>query len=97
MLAMEDICPYTVAVRFEWDSRKASSNLRTHGVGFAEAIAVLEDDFALTREDGAHGEEPRFVTLGLSDTANLLVRVSGAGHHPGDLSVEGKPTPEGTV
>lgn len=64
-----------LAVRFEWDSRKASANLRTHGVGFAEAITVLEDDFAMTREDVADGDEQRFVTLGLSDSANLLVVV----------------------
>ena len=62
-------------VQFEWDSRKALANLRTHGVSFAEAIAALEDDLALTREDVADGEEQRFVTLGLSDSANLLVVV----------------------
>ncbi|MEK7716000.1 MAG: BrnT family toxin, partial [candidate division NC10 bacterium] len=38
-------------MRFEWDPPKAEANLRTHGVGFAEAVTVLEDDFALTRED----------------------------------------------
>lgn len=64
-----------MAVRFEWDRNKAEANRRTHGVSFAEAITVLEDDFALTREDSASLEEPRFVTLGLSDVANLLVVV----------------------
>ena len=62
-------------MRFEWDPRKAEANLRTHGVSFAEAVTVLEDDFALTRDDLAAGEESRFVTLGLSDLANLLVVV----------------------
>jgi uncharacterized protein len=64
-----------MAVRFEWDSRKAAAKLRTHGVSFAEAVTALEDDFALTREDGADGEEQRFVTLGPSDAGNLLVVV----------------------
>jgi hypothetical protein len=32
-------------VRFEWDPRKAAANLRTHGVSFAEAVTVFEDDF----------------------------------------------------
>ena len=36
-------------MRFEWDPPKAEANLRTHGVSFAEAVTVLEDDFALTR------------------------------------------------
>jgi uncharacterized DUF497 family protein len=62
-------------VRFEWDPRKAEANLRTHGVSFAEAVTVLEDEFALSREDPDAVEEPRFVTLGLSNLANLLVMV----------------------
>jgi len=62
-------------VRFEWDPPKAQANLRAHGVSFAEAVTVLEDDFALTREDPAAVDEPRFVTLGLSNVANLLVVV----------------------
>jgi uncharacterized DUF497 family protein len=62
-------------MRFEWDPAKAEANLRAHGVSFAEASTVLEDDFALTREDpGARGE-PRFVSLGLSNLANLLILV----------------------
>ena len=36
---------------------------------------MLEDDFALTREDPAAVDEPRFVTLGLSNLGNLLVVV----------------------
>ncbi len=44
-------------------------------MSFAEAATVLEDDFALTREDPVSQEEPRFVTLGLSNLANLLVVV----------------------
>jgi uncharacterized DUF497 family protein len=62
-------------VRLEWDPPKAEANLRTHGVSFAEAVTVLEDDFALTREDPDAVEEPRFVTLGLSNLGNLLVVV----------------------
>lgn len=62
-------------MRFEWDPPKAAANLRTHGVSFAEAITVLEDDCALTREDADAIEEPRFVTLGLSNLGNLLVVV----------------------
>lgn len=62
-------------MRFEWDPPKAEANLRVHGVSFAEAVTVLQDDFALTRDDPAAVDEPRFVTLGLSDLANLLVVV----------------------
>jgi uncharacterized DUF497 family protein len=62
-------------VRFEWDPRKAEANLGTHGVSFAEAVTVFEDDFALTREDPDANDEVRFVTLGLSSLASLLVVV----------------------
>jgi uncharacterized DUF497 family protein len=62
-------------VRFEWDPQKAKTNLGTHGVSFAEAVTALEDDFALTREDPDADDEVRFVTLGLSSLANLVVVV----------------------
>ena len=62
-------------MRFEWDPQKAKTNLGTHGVSFGEAVTVLEDDFALTREDPDADDEVRFVTLGLSSLAILLVVV----------------------
>ncbi len=62
-------------MRFQWDPLKAEANRRTHGVSFAEAVTVLEDDFALTREDPDTAEEPRFVTLGMSNLGNLFVVV----------------------
>ena len=36
---------------------------------------MLDDDLALTREDPDAADEPRLVTLGLSDVGNLLVVV----------------------
>ena len=62
-------------MRSEWDPPKAEANLLGHGVSFAEVVTVLEDDHALTREDPAASDEPRFVTLGLSNLGNLLVVV----------------------
>ena len=57
-----------------WDPAKAAENLRKHGVGFAEAETVLRDPLALTREDRRH-DEPRFVTLGATQTGTVLVVV----------------------
>lgn len=62
-------------MRIEWDPLKARANFRAHGIGFAEAATALDDEFALTREDPGAEDEPRFVTLGLSDVGNLLVVV----------------------
>ena len=57
-----------------WDPAKAAENLRKHGVHFREAEAVLRDPLALTREDFRH-DEPRFVTLGATQTGMVLVVV----------------------
>lgn len=60
-------------MRIDWDPPKVKANLRDHGVGFPEAVTVLEDELALTREDPEAVGEQRFVTLGLSGLGNLLV------------------------
>jgi uncharacterized DUF497 family protein len=62
-------------VRYEWDPAKTKANLRTHGVSFSEAVTVLEDDLALTREDPDSVGEQRLVTLGMSNLGNILVVV----------------------
>ena len=54
---------------------KAAANLRAHKVRFAEAVTVLNDPLAITREDPISIGEQRFVTLGMSDQANVLVVV----------------------
>jgi uncharacterized DUF497 family protein len=38
-------------------------------------VIVLEDEFALSREDPDAAKEARFVSLGLSNVGNLLVVV----------------------
>ena len=61
-------------VDYEWDEEKAAANLRKHGVDFADAALVLEDELALTLRD-LHTEEERFVTLGKDPSGRLLVVV----------------------
>jgi len=58
----------------EWDEDKAAANLRKHGVDFADAATVLEDEAALTRPD-EHPEEDRWVTLGMDALGRVLVVV----------------------
>jgi hypothetical protein len=62
-------------MRIDWDPAKATANLQAHGVSFGEAATVLEDDWALTREDLDSQGEQRFVTLGMSATGALLVLI----------------------
>jgi len=59
---------------FEWDPRKARVNRRKHGIDFADATAVFEDEQALTvRDEISAVDEPRFLTLGRDALARLLV------------------------
>ncbi len=61
-------------MEFEWDPNKAASNLRKHGVRFAEAVAVLEDHAALSMPDDSALED-RFVALGMDSLGRILVVV----------------------
>lgn len=61
---------------FDWDPAKAAANLRKHKVSFVEAQSVFYDDFAIQFfDDGHSGDEERFVMLGMSHLARLLVVV----------------------
>lgn len=61
-------------IEFEWDQAKASANLRKHGVSFEEAQTVFYDEFAVQFFDDEHsGEEERFLLLGMSTGAQLLL------------------------
>lgn len=62
-------------MEFEWDPAKARENFRVHGVNFAVARDVLEDENAITIEDFDAEGEQRFRTLGLDGLGRLLVVV----------------------
>ena len=62
-------------MEFEWDVQKARLNARKHGIQFADAVLVLEDDSALTTtEQSADGEE-RWITLGVDALSRILIVV----------------------
>ena len=64
------------SLRFEWDPKKATLNLRKHGVSFEDAQSVFSDENGLLINDPDHSEEEdRFVLLGLSHSLRLLVVV----------------------
>jgi len=61
-------------LRFVWDERKNAANKRKHGVSFEEGQTVFADEHALFMHDPDHSEEEdRFLLLGLSAIARLLV------------------------
>ena len=61
-------------IRFEWDENKNETNKKKHRVSFDEAATVFYDEEALLIDDEEHSqEEERFILLGFSKRANLLV------------------------
>jgi len=63
-----------MAVKCEWDPKKAASNLRKHAIDFADAVTALDDERAVTIE-ASDSDERRFLTLGLDAMAGILVVV----------------------
>jgi hypothetical protein len=61
-------------MEYEWDSKKAVSNQRKHGIDFADAVSVFADDFAITVMD-EHPDEERFFTIGVDALGRVLVVV----------------------
>jgi uncharacterized DUF497 family protein len=59
---------------YQWDPNKAKSNLKKHGVRFADAVSVFEDEDAITLED-EHESENRFITIGRDILLRILVVV----------------------
>ena len=61
-------------LQFEWDENKNSINKNKHHVSFEEAETVFYDDNALLISDPDHSyEEERFIILGFSFAARLLI------------------------
>ena len=63
--------PTVVKGDFEWDSAKAISNKKKHGVSFDEALTAFGDEHQLTLKD-PQGHEDRFVLVGMSDKKRVL-------------------------
>lgn len=62
------------SIKFEWDKNKNEINKQKHKVSFDEAKTVFYDEEALIIDDPEHSqEEERFIILGFSAKANLLV------------------------
>jgi len=61
-------------LKFEWDEKKASANLKKHGVSFEEARTVFFDEQAKLIDDPDHSDdEERFVLMGLSSSLRVMV------------------------
>ena len=61
-------------MKYQWDKNKATSNLKKHGIEFADAVSVFSDDLAITIPENRFDEE-RFVTIGMDVFGRILVIV----------------------
>jgi len=61
-------------IKFDWDSRKAATNEKKHGISFEEARTVFFDENAKLIDDPDHSDdEDRFVLLGLSRSLKVVL------------------------
>jgi uncharacterized DUF497 family protein len=62
---------------FEWDEEKRATNIRRHGLDFADAVRVFDDALRLTEEDDRYDYgEIRYQTLGLLPPRLIVVLVA---------------------
>ena len=64
----------SIAVKLEWDTKKAISNMQKHSISFEEAGTVFGYPMALTFDDPDHSTgEMRFLTFGLTRTNKFVI------------------------
>ena len=59
---------------FEWDYKKAESNLSKHRVDFADAVSIFYELNAVTLKD-IYEEEQRFISIEIDCLGRVLVVV----------------------
>ena len=59
---------------FEWDWKKAKTNLGKHKITFEDATSVFKDTNAISISDEEHSEdEERWITIGLDSVTRTLI------------------------
>jgi hypothetical protein len=53
-------------ITFEWDSRKASTNLEKHGISFETASEVFHDPFVQVTDEEIVEDEEREAVIGMT-------------------------------
>ena len=63
-----------MSLKFEWDRKKAASNVSKHRVSFEEALRVFSDPLARIFDDEDHSiKEHREIIIGHSSKGRLVV------------------------
>ncbi|MDQ6953342.1 MAG: BrnT family toxin [Mariprofundaceae bacterium] len=58
---------------YEWNKAKEKSNQKKHGICFADAVFVFNDEHALSKEDDSAEGEQRWLTLGVAHEGCIVV------------------------
>lgn len=67
---------YNDNMKFTWDPKKATDNIKKHKISFEEAVTVFYDPLAKITDDPDHSnDEERFLMIGHSNKVNLLMVV----------------------
>ena len=74
-LALYVLSLYSGSMQVKWDPNKAKQNLRDHGVRFADAEGVFEDEYALYYEDLSAQGQQRHLRIGMDFLGRVLVAV----------------------
>jgi uncharacterized DUF497 family protein len=64
---------HTLDQDYQWDPEKADLNRKKHGIDFADAVGVFEDDWALTLGEQVVESEQRFATVGVDFLGRIIV------------------------
>ncbi len=62
-------------MNYQWDPKKTKINYKKHGVDFADAVCVFEDEWSLTIKKRIAGGEQRFMTIGVDFLGHVIVVV----------------------
>lgn len=58
---------------FEWDSTKAESNYRKHGVTFEAATSVFDDPLRISTQDRFENGQYRYQVIGMIDGYRIVL------------------------
>lgn len=63
-----------MGLKFEWDRKKADSNMKKHGMSFEEAATAFGDPLSITIHDpNLSVDEDRFILEGETEGKKLVV------------------------
>jgi uncharacterized protein len=60
-------------MEFEWDEAKRLSNIRKHGIDFAEITSIFDGEIIINEDTSSFYGEPRYIVYGIVAFAVLIV------------------------